>query len=452
MDSFLTLVKQGKAWFDHSDTAKPFRIVSLLDADGIASAAILVKLLNKLDYLYNISFAQHLTASKIKELAAEPHKQLILCGLGSRHIGLLENLDKSILVLDHHTPTKTATKDNITLVNPHCANIDGGQEISSAGITYYLAKTLDQEHENLAHLALIGALKEEQDFNKGINKQILDIALERKIIKILPGITCYGARQQSIQKAITTSIKPYIPGVTGNENKALELLTRLNIPLAEQDKPRTMNDLSVEEQRKLSDEVLKRFTSQQVIGDNYIIPSEKNTDPTFDLRSYATLLDACANLFKPSLGVSVCLGTNKTLAFSCLEDFQREMRSAYRWYETSDQVIKADSYIIINAKDIIKPTTIGTLTKSVADTMVKGTIVMGLAQRLNNTTKVSIRIAKSDNVDLRDMIAEICTKVSGEHGGHHHASGAIIPTEKEQEFIDAAKPVLSRRSMEEIIV
>ena len=79
MDSFLALVEQGKAWFDKADNSKPFRIVSHLDADGIASASILVKLLNRLDYLYTVSFAQQLTASKIKEIESEPHKQLILC-------------------------------------------------------------------------------------------------------------------------------------------------------------------------------------------------------------------------------------------------------------------------------------------------------------------------------------------------------------------------------------
>ena len=44
------------------------------------------------------------------------------------------------------------------------------------------------------------------------------------------------------------------------------------------------------------------------------------------------------------------------------------------------------------------------------------------------------------------MVKEIVEKVGGEAGGHMQAAGALIPAEKEAEFIEAAHEVLSRET------
>jgi nanoRNase/pAp phosphatase (c-di-AMP/oligoRNAs hydrolase) len=62
-------------------------------------------------------------------------------------------------------------------------------------------------------------------------------------------------------------------------------------------------------------------------------------------------------------------------------------------------------------------------------------------------SKASLRVCgfKNDDVDLRDVIKEIVDKVGGEAGGHKYAAGALIETEKEEEFLKAAKEVLSNK-------
>jgi len=81
----------------------------------------------------------------------------------------------------------------------------------------------------------------------------------------------------------------------------------------------------------------------------------------------------------------------------------------------------------------------------------EGTYIMSLARTEENTVKVSLRIASMSNiedVDLRQIITEIIKKVGcGDSGGHPQAAGAIIPSEKEEEFIKIAKNMLRKNIM-----
>jgi len=49
------------------------------------------------------------------------------------------------------------------------------------------------------------------------------------------------------------------------------------------------------------------------------------------------------------------------------------------------------------------------------------------------------------NLDLKNIIHEIIGKIqNSEAGGHQNAAGAVIPTEKEGEFLTTAKEVLGK--------
>jgi nanoRNase/pAp phosphatase (c-di-AMP/oligoRNAs hydrolase) len=56
-------------------------------------------------------------------------------------------------------------------------------------------------------------------------------------------------------------------------------------------------------------------------------------------------------------------------------------------------------------------------------------------------------------MDLKEIIEEILTNIgNSESGGHQNAAGAVIPTDKETEFIRIAKEILARYAMEEKII
>ena len=145
---------------------------------------------------------------------------------------------------------------------------------------------------------------------------------------------------------------------------------------------------------------------------------------------------------------------NKSLE-TMLKMYKKEIVKALKWYEGSKEskdVFREKGFMIINAKDEVLYTIIGTIASilSRSNDVEEGTYIMGLARtKEENNTKVSLRIGGKDEhegVDLRQVVTDVVERVGfGEAGGHPLAAGAIIPFEKEEEFISAAKVVLRER-------
>ena len=101
------------------------------------------------------------------------------------------------------------------------------------------------------------------------------------------------------------------------------------------------------------------------------------------------------------------------------------------------------------------PTMIGTLASIVAKSnqLAPGTFVLSLARAPDDFTKVSLRMAGEKQAkgefNLMELLTAIAAKVGGQAGGHHQAAGAIIRTDKEEEFIKLARHHLSTARMEE---
>ena len=78
---------------------------------------------------------------------------------------------------------------------------------------------------------------------------------------------------------------------------------------------------------------------------------------------------------------------------------------------------------------------------------------MSMAQLIDGTTKVSLRMCGNNNgTDLKQIIADIIKDIPDcEAGGHANAAGALIPTDSENKFIERAKAILEKKAIEEII-
>ena len=77
-----------------------------------------------------------------------------------------------------------------------------------------------------------------------------------------------------------------------------------------------------------------------------------------------------------------------------------------------------------------------------------------MARANDGNTKISLRTTNklSGALDLRKIIEEIIVGLgNSESGGHQNAAGAVIPTDKEDFFINTAKEVLGKYVVEEKI-
>lgn len=189
----------------------------------------------------------------------------------------------------------------------------------------------------------------------------------------------------------------------------------------------------------------------------YTLIEEKDESPMKDAREFATLLNACGRMEKASFGIGVCLGIKKDVqrAMQTLLDYKKEIVNALNWYHGNGKdIIKGDNFVIINAKDEIPSTIIGTLASilSKSNEFDSKTYIMTMARAADKTIKISLRLSgRTQDIDLRETLKEMVIKVGGEAGGHQYAAGALIELGKEDEFVQIAQDILRKISIEEAI-
>lgn len=453
--------------FKQLDKKETVRLISHLDCDGIAACSIMVKALNQLGMRYSISIVKNLSAELINELSKENYRYVIFTDLGSGQMDLLKGKldDRTILILDHHIPSSEEKMDNILHVNPHLFGIDGSKEISGAGVVYTFAKALDPRNEDMAHIGVIGALGDVQESNgfMAMNDEILQTAIQKKKIKVSRGPRLFGIQTRALHKILQYSTDPFIPGVSGSESGAIQFLQSVGINPKASDGWRKYVHLTENEVQKLVAGIVMRRKGEDkpedVLGAIYTLLEEEKESPLRDAREFATLLNACGRLGKASLGIGTCLNDEKIKkhALTHMLKYKKEIVTSLNWYnnnKNSKDILSEDGILIINARDNIMPTMIGTVASiiSKSNDLREYTYILSLARDVDGTTKVSLRISgqrSRKDIDLRSLITEIVQTVGGESGGHHQAAGALIDSRKEDEFVTAAIEVLRRKIIEE---
>lgn len=444
------------------------RVVSHLDADGICACAILLKALDRENRNYSISIVQQLNEAVLKGLAKEDYSVYFVTDLGS---GQLEHIKayfngKQVFVLDHHTPQEIDLPETITHVNPHLSGIDGGTDISGAGVVFRFTYALTGK-KDMAHIAIIGAIGDVQDKTgfKPMNQQILQMAVEEGRIQVKRGLRIFGMQTRPIHKALEYCTDPYIPGVSGSESGAIQFLQQMGINPKKGSQWKKLIDLTEPEMQRLTAGIImqrkEQVNPEDIIGNIYLLSKEKEESPLRDAKEFATLLNSCGRMNKASIGIGVCLGdeTAKRRALASLDEYKKEIVKALNWYrknKESEHIIKDKGYMIIHAKEHIRPSMAGTVASilSNANDIPRKTFLLSLARNsMEGTTKVSLRITgRHQDINLRDIIDQVIQRVPGaEAGGHHAAAGAIIPTEQEDMFIRESTRIFQEKGREEII-
>ena len=461
-------LKRAAEAFKAIDKKEVIRLVSHLDADGISACAVMIKLLNNDNRKYSVSIVQQLNKGMISQLASEPYNCFIFTDIGS---GVLSDINETlkgrkVFILDHHSTEKTEA-ENVVFVNPHTCGIDGGKEISGAGVVFKFACAVDKGMEELAHIAIIGAIGDLQEQNGflRLNEEILKIAVEKGKIKVTKGLRLFGTQTKPLHKVLEYCTDPYIPGVSGSESGAIQFLYQVGIDPKNGNGWKKIVHLDEEDMKRLvTGIIMKRLNEanpDDVLGNIYILPHEEEESPTRDAKEFATLLNACGRLGKASYGIGACLGDRKIKqqAIRCMADYKKEIVNALNWYNDnkfSDDIFWGNRFVIINAKDKVMSTMIGTLASilSKSNLMASNNFILSMARALDGSTKVSLRTANNLNgaLDLKKIIEDLIAGIgNAEAGGHQNAAGAIIPTEKESMFIEAAKEALGRHAVEERI-
>lgn len=467
MDMLLNIKRSAEKFKKILSEKKKIRIISHYDCDGITAASILVKTLQRMDMFFSLSFVKQMEKSVIDEISKENYDVFCILDL-SCELSLLNKLKGNVFVIDHHETIGKMENlpQNIEIINPFFNDSEREEdEISAAGLTYLFSKALNENNKDLAQLAVLGMIGDILDKSiSKINNQILKDS-EAIVKKGLPLFSCSRPLHKALEFA-----NIFIPGVTGSENGVYNLLRESGLVF---DKKKRLIDLSDQELSKLVTAIIlrrinkidasKAFSCQSepaesILGNIYILKMFNHTE---DARELSTLINACGRLGHPDVALSFCIGSKKAKqeAEDIYFNYKNNIVEALKFAEENKIAkIEYEKFVIMNYKNMIKDTIVGTITSIIASSFIypDGKILVGLAYREDGKIKVSTRISGKSNgeYNLKELLHKVCANVNlndAESGGHAKAAGCLIPAIEEEHFIKALTEEINGVLVKEII-
>jgi hypothetical protein len=172
-------------------------------------------------------------------------------------------------------------------------------------------------------------------------------------------------------------------------------------------------ELSEEEIEKLVTAIMLRnpqTKNNEIIGNIYLIKFYNKLE---DARDLSARINACSRSGNSNIALQFCMEipSAKKRAESIHVKYRQHIVSALRYVEETEK-IEGKQYTIINAKENIKETMIGTIASIISNSKLykEGTIVIGMAYSNNGKIKVSARNVGRQGRNVREVLTNITPK------------------------------------------
>lgn len=414
---------------------KEIQIVSHFDTDGITSAAIMIKTLQKLDKNFSVKIVKNLEKNHVFNLSKD--KLTIFLDLASNAFHYIQEAElQDVFIIDHHEIIQNVP-ENIHIINSELHN---KEKTSASCLTYLFCKEFIPDSKELAKLAILGLIGDFAEKNlEKINNQIM----EDSEIKKKRGLMIYPSTRP-LNRVLKFNSNPYIPGVTGDIKGVSNLLRETNLN-SKNGKYKSIIELNEKEMSALITAILLRLprttNSDDIIGDIFLV---KLFNKLEDARELSAKINACSRMGDSGTAIRLCLEDMKIKkkAETLHVKYKQLIISALEFISKTKK-IQGKGYLIINAKKQIPDTIIGTVASIMSNSAMyeEGTTIVTMATN-RNKIKVSSRIVGTNGRNIREVLAKVVSQIGGEVGGHKHAAGCNIAIEKEQEFINSVKKEL----------
>jgi len=466
------------------------RIYTHLDSDGLAAGAILGKALYRENIPFQITILRQLEKEEILKIAeSEFNNFLIFSDFGS---GQYLELQKELLlrgykghfiILDHHLPQKISNKNEIRAIkdihietnpwhiNPYFYGIDGSTEISGAGLSYYFAKSINENNIDLSLVAIVGAIGDIQNQgpNKsfiGLNALILEDAKNSGLIEIIDDLNFSPIKPLNEAIAYSSDIK--LPGLTNDANKTLKFLKTLGILMEDAEgNVRTLSNIDKDEKQKISSAIIEYATLklniepnkiiQKLIVNRYLLTNENDLE-LHDAKEFSNLLNACGRTNSGSLGVAIAMGDRKNAfqqAKESLINYKKSLLTALTWINKEEKIQQKNYIQYFFGEDVIPENIVGTVSSMLifgeSKIIDKNKPIFGCALRVDeNVYKISGRAHEklvSKGVNLSDAIREalIMSNLEALGGGHPPAAGTKVPVNKINIYLENLDKVIKKQ-------
>jgi len=445
-------------------------VVTHIDADGICAGAIAYRALRGLGVRPEVDFVKQLDDFLIERLAKEagPSQLVWFTDLGSGQLDRMRGL--RCLVTDHHVPARRdvsgALPDGGSFhqLNPHLYGVDGAQHLSGAGATYLLARALDTGNVSLAPLAIVGAVGDLQHHRvgrlAGVNADIVTEARAAGLVEPRMDLAFFGRETRPVHKMLQYAT-PAVPGVSGTELGAMEVMRDADVEPMDGERWRTWADLTDDERRRIVTRLGEILLMQghghasvrALVQEAYVFPAEERGSETRDAMEFATLLNACGRYGMARVGMEVCLGDR----IEAIEEARRLLGSHRARLVDGLRTVAALGVVrrramqYFHARDRIPDTIVGTVASMALQALEVDTDpalpIVALADKVDErgVVKVSARGTRelvAQGLDLAAALTRAAAGVGGVGGGHDIAAGASIPAGAEEAFLDALEALL----------
>ncbi|HEX4922320.1 MAG TPA: DHHA1 domain-containing protein, partial [Candidatus Bathyarchaeia archaeon] len=341
----------------------------------------------------------------------------------------------------------------------------GSEEISGAGTAYLLAKALDSRNVDLSPMAIVGALGDQQDKGPqrgftGLNKGILKDAVDAKLIETKQDLVFFGRQTRPVHRAIASTTDPFLPGLSGEEDRCLALLDGARIPTKVDDRWRTISDLSLDEKRRIVDKIIENTVSlghngdvvMNLIGSTYTLLKEDPGTSLRDAREFGTLLNACGRMNKSGLGIAIGIGDRGESYKAATEiygEYKATLSKYMNWVATSPNAYAAHGHIVtVNGNNVIDESMTGAVSSLVSSSKLFGQDKVTIVRTLTKSgeTKLSTRATEQlveKGVNLGLILQSLSAKYPGAIGGGHAiAAGATVQSRDADRFlVDVEKSI-----------
>lgn len=411
---------------------KEIFVLSHFDTDGITSATIMIQTLKKLDKRFSLKILKRIEEDTISNLPKD--KVIVFLDLASGSLNELAKSEiKEIFIIDHHEIIQEIP-EKVNMINPH---LHDNQEISSSSLVYLFCKCLNSENKELAKLAILGMIGDSME--KSIDKLNHSIMLDGEVKK-RRGLLIYPSTRP-LNRALEYCSDPYIPGITGNTLGVMELLREIGLNPSGGSKYKSLIELDDNEMSKLVTAIVlknPRVRNKEIIGDIFLI---KFFNKLEDARELSAMINACSRLGESETAIQLCMESSKAKKRAELihAKYKQFIISGLKSASESEK-IEGNGFVIINAKEKIMDTMIGTIASILSNSSLyeEGTIITAMAY-YQDKIKVSSRAVGKSQRNVREVLNSVVIQLGGEVGGHEFAAGCMIKQEKEREFLDSLK-------------
>ncbi len=439
----------GKRIINLINEKKTILIIGHLDADGITSASVMGKAIQRKKGNYIIRIYNEINHEILMEIKKGEYDFHIFCELGAGLATEIEDILKDKwIILDHHQiPSKEKKMKQV--FNIWQFNYDGSKEISAAGMAYFVAKKIDKNNTDISWLPVVAMIADRQDEGErrsvlSLNRIILDDAVKAGLVKVRRDILFYGRETKPVYMALASMTTPFIPGLSGNRDACLATLASTGLEMKQNGRWRTLADLDENEKKKVIESIIPYLTQvdtanevvDSLIGDVYTLEKEDEHSSLRDVREFGTLLNACGRMKQAGIGVSICLGDRgESLIKSeqILKEYRKTLsRLIQMVLEDDDRIVEKHAFNMVIGDGIVDEEMLGSLASVLGGVARFEMKILLVRTTTGDHCKFSLRRPPQTDasINLGLIVKELADQYSGNGGGHEAAAGCKIPTSK----------------------